>query len=1660
MKKKNLTRLMSGILSAVMVITQVPISGEVMAKESGITAIGKQTNLVADRYTSSGVESKIYAKDGDGVQSLADTAVAESMSLTGKGTASIDSSKIAPGSAYSVATAFDPDGDGVADWMARLSLADEERGGKILLSVSMAAAGDGSGKPYVAFLNQDTGGYIATTDDISPRGVEGLINIAAGDFDGDGMEELAVYAPNNSDEVETQVADAEGNYPKNQLSLKIYDMDFNLDTSNIFNFHIKESLPEPTKVIEAGDGMTEWNYSVASYKRDADKQYHCIPYLSMMTEDVDGDGIGDLTTVANFSPYIGGYHAAGNILYLDEPLLFSPDFCLASVLDIYTGSKSSTEYMTQTVKKKVLMGYDGSANKGAGTMFAVRNATVALGSVTDSNSRELIIAGNCTNAYQYNPANSSSMFAMNAGSAHFLTYTNAKIAGMNLWKGCPAVVLGCFAYEDLTDEEEMTLETVSKWDWTYTDSGYSKVTYYSDRSSLELEPVAMVPFAAHGTEDVDSIFLEGQVYQYNTETKEFEDTGYTPAFTENQSDSKDVWLGSAVAGNVTVSEDGAETVYYTYYEKNTAGTAYYGSIVGLWGEEADGAKTYNSVAKSNTTAAFPVHTTLALAEKKATADGAFAEITFAEGEFEEDGTITLVEGGCTPKVLVTYNGKQLRLGKDYYVTYADNTEAGTATATITGIGDYTGTGTLSFEIKSPEGEGDEGEVTYEVETIAPITAGNRTWDSYKSYYYYNLLNEAGKAFWNELDAVCKELLTTTKNASALLVASGNPVSYTTGSAKTTQLTRTEVREIASQFLYSNPQYYFLTNMASLTPSGDTIYYSFEVNPEFAKGDARQEANTLIEQKLAEYYEEIDACGSDEEKVRKIHDLMLKNLEPTSGTTIYDALVIGESQCEGYAELFQMLANGAGINSVVICDIDEYCHAWNMVNLNGSWYVVDVMWDDPVDGDGSLYYLFYLVSDVEHEGLNQYADSWCQPIPESILSSGSTQNTAGTIQAAKGYTFAPKIVVDATSGSTVVTITAKSTETIYYSLDGSTPGLSRGASAIYTEPITIENPCVIKAVAVRDGYIDNKMSVQTIRGIQFDGNGCDEGTVSNILFGLDTQVTIPENSYVKEGYRFNGWNTAADGTGIAYEAGENLEVASVEGSLVLYAQWELEEYAITYELAGGTNNTGNPDSYTMSDETITLADAEKTGYYFEGWYTDTSYSNESKVTTIPSGSTGDITLYAKWKPYIYHVSFKPNGGEGTMDKVSNCEFGTIYTFPANQFTREGYTFVGWCDRSDGSTTIYKDQGEFSDLYVHDNITVVMFAIWEKEGASDNPAKEETGITVVPNVSKVYTVGDTFVPDFELYLTMSDGASVKVEDASAAVCSGYDMSKAGKQTVTVSYKGFETTYEITVKEKGSSSENPTITGIKVIPKVTAYKVGDTFSTRGDKLYYVLSDGTETVIMYQQGSYSGYDMSKAGKQTVTVTFEEFTTTFEITVEDSGSDVTPTEKKIESVTLSQTTYTYTGKALKPSVTVKDTDGKVVGGECYSVVYFNNTNVGTAKVKVLFSGDYAGNEAIEKTFIINPKGTKISKLKPGKKKLTVKVKAQKKQISGYQIRYSLKKNMSKAKLVKLGKKTSKTISKLKGKKTYYVQVRTYTTVSGKTYYSEWSKAVSKKVKK
>ena len=117
-------------------------------------------------------------------------------------------------------------------------------------------------------------------------------------------------------------------------------------------------------------------------------------------------------------------------------------------------------------------------------------------------------------------------------------------------------------------------------------------------------------------------------------------------------------------------------------------------------------------------------------------------------------------------------------------------------------------------------------------------------------------------------------------------------------------------------------------------------------------------------------------------------------------------------------------------------------------------------------------------------------------------------------------------------------------------------------------------------------------------------------------------TITLEPAIKEGYTFGGW----------YEEDTfTTEVTKIAlgstGDVTLYAQFTAIEYNITYNLNGGVNDPANPATYNIEDTPVSLADATKDGFTFLGWFSDAEWTTQ--VTEIALGSTGAVTLYAKF-----------------------------------------------------------------------------------------------------------------------------------------------------------------------------------------------------------------------------------------------------------------------------------------------------------------------------------------------------------------------------------------------------------------------------------------------
>ncbi len=159
-------------------------------------------------------------------------------------------------------------------------------------------------------------------------------------------------------------------------------------------------------------------------------------------------------------------------------------------------------------------------------------------------------------------------------------------------------------------------------------------------------------------------------------------------------------------------------------------------------------------------------------------------------------------------------------------------------------------------------------------------------------------------------------------------------------------------------------------------------------------------------------------------------------------------------------------------------------------------------------------------------------------------------------------------------------------------------------------------------------------------------------VSYLLDGGNNSASNPEEytagkSYTlypaeKEGYTFTGWYSDEALTQ------KVTEISSEDtGDLVLYAAFEkiVVRSKIIYFLDGGTQPESNPDYYTEGEE-VTLQDAEKEGYIFEGWYRDSSFTQ--KITKITKEDKGDLELYAKFTEVVSPES----GCGGCLSKGGN------------------------------------------------------------------------------------------------------------------------------------------------------------------------------------------------------------------------------------------------------------------------------------------------------------------------------------------------------------------------------------------------------------------------
>ena len=172
----------------------------------------------------------------------------------------------------------------------------------------------------------------------------------------------------------------------------------------------------------------------------------------------------------------------------------------------------------------------------------------------------------------------------------------------------------------------------------------------------------------------------------------------------------------------------------------------------------------------------------------------------------------------------------------------------------------------------------------------------------------------------------------------------------------------------------------------------------------------------------------------------------------------------------------------------------------------------------------------------------------------------------------------------------------------------------------------------------------------------NGGTINNGNVTEYIYGVGaTLPTADDMTYT--GHTFKGWYDNESLTGDPVTAIGGTEMGNKE----YWAKWEINQYTITFDTAGGSAIAPITQDYGIA---ITApADPTREGYTFAGW--DTAIP-----ATMPAHN---MTITAQWTVNQYTITFDTDGGSEVAPITQ--DYGTAITAPAAP-TREGYTFTGW------------------------------------------------------------------------------------------------------------------------------------------------------------------------------------------------------------------------------------------------------------------------------------------------------------------------------------------------------------------------------------------------
>lgn len=524
--------------------------------------------------------------------------------------------------------------------------------------------------------------------------------------------------------------------------------------------------------------------------------------------------------------------------------------------------------------------------------------------------------------------------------------------------------------------------------------------------------------------------------------------------------------------------------------------------------------------------------------------------------------------------------------------------------------------------------------------------------------------------------------------------------------------------------------------------------------------------------------------SQKEKIDAIYNYLIRNVKYVSDAELadesnvikyssYAALVQHNAVCQGFAGAFYRLCLESDIDSRIVSS-EAMNHAWNIVELDGSYYHLDATWDINWP-DAPKYYLrgttywkaehrSSTTGDISELG-DQFADgsfAAAYPVPEGDYEEGEMPEvTSGKCGDDLTWTL---------DGNGLLTISGTGA---MYDFEEEAPWLAlEPQKLLLEEGITHISDSAFYRCTSLTGTLKLPDSLTSVGYSTFCGckeltgtlvlpkNLTDIGEIAFADCGFTGGLTLPEGLTALSGEAFRGckgfdgkltlpkslisigafaFRSCGFTTVELYDAVETIGTRAFHdcGNLekVIYhgtkEQWEAITlgdgneplvnallagewgYTVSFDPNGGKSSLKDMSTKYEANLTLPKSGVTRTGYSFTGWNTepDGTGNDYAPGQRVSQLTQGEsITLYARWTPNTYTVRFNANKGTGKMPDQKGIPYGEATELSPCTFTRKGYQFTGWNTKANGTG---ETVDEALNLTAANKGTVTLYAQWEGE-----------------------------------------------------------------------------------------------------------------------------------------------------------------------------------------------------------------------------------------------------------------------------------------------------------------------------------------------------------